>query len=394
MNAIDALVLLAVVVFAWTGWRQGFVAGLLSFAGFLLGGLGAALLLPRIVEALGIPGFAGAVLLAGGILASAILGQTVATIAGRSLRAGLTWTGARAVDSAAGAALNVVALAAVLWIAATAIGLLPSLGFAREVRSSLVLSTIDRAVPDAARNVFSGLRDAVDASGLPRVFSGFGQYAGPDVPPPNPALLRDPAVRAAWPSLAKISASACEANVVGSGFVYATDRVLTNAHVVAGAPSARVVIPGDPTRYDATVVAIDSRIDLAVLHVPGLPAPPLEFAGRLPDTGDSAVVAGFPGGGDLVAEPARVRARIDARGEDIYGRSGVVREVYSFRGTVVPGNSGGPLLSPRGRVFGVVFAAGLGEADTGYAITAAQAAEVAATGRTATAPVDTGACRR
>ncbi|TEX47477.1 MAG: hypothetical protein B7C55_13975 [Actinomycetales bacterium mxb001] len=394
MNAIDALVLLAVVVFAWTGWRQGFVAGLLSFAGFLLGGLGAALLLPRIVEALGIPGFAGAVLLAGGILASAILGQTVATIAGRSLRAGLTWTGARAVDSAAGAALNVVALAAVLWIAATAIGLLPSLGFAREVRSSLVLSTIDRAVPDAARNVFSGLRDAVDASGLPRVFSGFGQYAGPDVPPPNPALLRDPAVRAAWPSLAKISASACETNVVGSGFVYATDRVLTNAHVVAGAPSARVVIPGDPTRYDATVVAIDSRIDLAVLHVPGLPAPPLEFAGRLPDTGDSAVVAGFPGGGDLVAEPARVRARIDARGEDIYGRSGVVREVYSFRGTVVPGNSGGPLLSPRGRVFGVVFAAGLGEADTGYAITAAQAAEVAATGRTATAPVDTGACRR
>ena len=394
MNAIDALVLLAVVVFAWTGWRQGFVAGLLSFAGFLLGGLGAALLLPRIVEALGIPGFAGAVLLAGGILASAILGQTVATIAGRSLRAGLTWTGARAVDSAAGAALNVVALAAVLWIAATAIGLLPGLGLAREVWSSLVLSTIDRAVPDAARNVFSGLRDAVDASGLPRVFSGFGQYAGPDVPPPNPALLRDPAVRAAWPSLAKISASACETNVVGSGFVYATDRVLTNAHVVAGAPSARVVIPGDPTRYDATVVAIDSRIDLAVLHVPGLPAPPLEFAGRLPDTGDSAVVAGFPGGGDLVAEPARVRARIDARGEDIYGRSGVVREVYSFRGTVVPGNSGGPLLSPRGRVFGVVFAAGLGEADTGYAITAAQAAEVAATGRTATAPVDTGACRR
>lgn len=394
MNAIDALVLLAVVVFAWTGWRQGFVAGLLSFAGFLLGGLGAALLLPRIVEALGIPGFAGAVLLAGGILASAILGQTVATIAGRSLRAGLTWTGARAVDSAAGAALNVVALAAVLWIAATAIGLLPGLGLAREVRSSLVLSTIDRAVPDAARNVFSGLRDAVDASGLPRVFSGFGQYAGPDVPPPNPALLSDPAVRAAWPSLAKISASACETNVVGSGFVYATDRVLTNAHVVAGAPSARVVIPGDPTRYDATVVAIDSRIDLAVLHVPGLPAPPLEFAGRLPDTGDSAVVAGFPGGGDLVAEPARVRARIDARGEDIYGRSGVVREVYSFRGTVVPGNSGGPLLSPRGRVFGVVFAAGLGEADTGYAITAEQAAEVAAAGRNATAPVDTGACRR
>ena len=69
----------------------------------------------------------------------------------------------------------------------------------------------------------------------------------------------------------------------------------------------------------------------------------------------------------------RIRARIDARGEDIYGRSGVVRDVYSFRGTVVPGNSGGPLLAPNGRVYGVVFAAGLGEEETGYAITAEQA---------------------
>ena len=394
MNAIDALVLLAVAIFAWTGWRQGFVAGLLSFAGFLLGGLGAALILPRIVEQLAIPGFAGALLLALGILACAILGQALATIAGRSLRQGITWSGARTLDSAGGAALNVVALAAVLWIIATAVGVLPNLGVAREIRASLFLTTIDRGVPDAARNLFSGLRDAVDASGLPRVFSGFGQYAGPDVPPPNPALLRDPAVRAAWPSLAKITADACETGVVGSGFVYAQDRVLTNAHVVAGAPDARVVIPGDPTRYEATIVAIDSRIDLAVLHVPGLPAPPLDFASRVPDTGDSAVVAGFPGGGDLVAEPARIRARIDARGEDIYGRSGVLREVYSFRGNVVPGNSGGPLLSPRGRVFGVVFAAGIGEPDTGYAITAEQAREVVDDGRTATAPVDTGACRR
>ena len=394
MNAIDALVLLAVAIFAWTGWRQGFVAGLLSFAGFLLGGLGAALILPRIVEQLAIPGFAGALLLALGILACAILGQALATIAGRSLRQGITWSGARTLDSAGGAALNVVALAAVLWIIATAVGVMPNLGVAREIRASLFLTTIDRGVPDAARNLFSGLRDAVDASGLPRVFSGFGQYAGPDVPPPNPALLRDPAVRAAWPSLAKITADACETSVVGSGFVYAQDRVLTNAHVVAGAPDARVVIPGDPTRYEATIVAIDSRIDLAVLHVPGLPAPPLDFASRVPDTGDSAVVAGFPGGGDLVAEPARIRARIDARGEDIYGRSGVLREVYSFRGNVVPGNSGGPLLSPRGRVFGVVFAAGIGEPDTGYAITAEQAREVVDDGRTATAPVDTGACRR
>ncbi|MGI9196046.1 MAG: MarP family serine protease [Candidatus Nanopelagicales bacterium] len=394
MNLLDALLLVALVVFAWTGWRQGFVAGLLSFAGFLIGGLGAALLLPRLVSALSLPDFAGAVVLAVGILTSAVVGQAVASVLGRRLRSGLSWKGVRLLDSAAGAALNVAALVIVLWIVAMAVGLLPDMPVAQQVRSSLVLTTIDRAAPDAARNALTGLRGAVDASGLPRVFAGLSQYAGPEVPPPDDELLRNPAVRASWPSLAKVHGVACETSVTGSGFVYAPDRVLTNAHVVAGVNDPWVSVPGDSAAYEGKVVAIDTRIDLAVLYVPGLPAPPLAFATRVPDTGGSAVVVGFPGGGDLVAVPARIRARIDARGEDVYGRSGVVREVYSFRGTVVPGNSGGPLLSPRGRVYGVVFAAGLGEPDTGYAITAQQASAVADEGRSATEPVDTGACRR
>ncbi len=393
MNVVDAIVLAAIVVFAWTGWRQGFVAGLLSFGGFLIGALTAALLLPRVLEGFALPGFLGAVILATAILVAALAGQTLASFLGRRLRSAMTWKGVQVVDSAAGAALNVVALAVVLWIIATAVGLVPSLAVAREIRSSLVLRTLDSAVPDRARDLFSGLRNAVDASGLPRVFSGFGQYAGPQVPAPNDRLLRDPAIRAAWPSLVKVTAVACDAVVTGSGFAYASGRILTNAHVVAGSEQPSVRIPGDPLSYAATVVAIDPRLDLAVLRVDGLPAPPLAFATRAAETGDSAVVAGFPGGGDLEAEAARIRARIDARGEDIYGRSGVVRDVYSFRGTVVPGNSGGPLLAPNGRVYGVVFAAGLGEEETGYAITAEQAAPLAAQGVTASNAVDTGRCR-
>ena len=256
-----------------------------------------------------------------------------------------------------------------------------------------MLRTLDSAVPDRARDLFSGLRNAVDASGLPRVFSGLGQYAGPQVPAPNERLLRDPAVRASWPSLVKITSVACDAVVTGSGFAYAPNRILTNAHVVAGSEQPTIRIPGDPASYGATVVAIDSRLDLAVLRVEGLPAPALTFATRPAQTGDGAVVAGFPGGGDLEAAAARIRARIDARGEDIYGRSGVVRDVYSFRGTVVPGNSGGPLLAPNGRVYGIVFAAGLGEEETGYAITAEQAAPLAQRGAQSIEPVDTGACR-
>lgn len=393
MNLVDAIVIAAIVVFAWTGWRQGFVAGLLSFTGFLTGALAAALVLPRVFDGFDLPGPLGPLLLATAILLAALVGQTLASFLGRRLRSAMTWRGVQVVDSAAGAALNVVALAVVLWIIATAVGLLPTLSVAREIRSSLVLRTLDSAVPDQARDLFSGLRGAVDASGLPRAFSGLAQYAGPQVPAPNERLLRDPAVRAAWPSLVKVTAVACDAVVTGSGFAYARDRILTNAHVVAGADAPSIRIPGDPASYQATVVAIDTRIDLAVLRVDGLPAPALEFAPTPAETGDGAVVAGFPGGGDLEAGAARIRDRIDARGEDVYGRSGVLRDVYSFRGTVVPGNSGGPLLAPTGRVYGVVFAAGLGEPETGYAITAQQAAPIARAGALATEPVDTGRCR-
>lgn len=393
MNIVDAIVLASIVVFAWTGWRQGFVAGLLSFGGFLIAALAAALLLPRVLEGMELPGALGALMLATGILLAALVGQTVASVLGRKLRSAMTSRGVQVVDSAAGAVLNVAALAVVLWIIATAVGLVPTLSVAREVRSSLMLRTLDAAVPDRARDLFSGLRNAVDASGLPRVFSGLGQYAGPQVPAPNERLLRDPAVRAAWPSLVKVTSLACDAVVTGSGFAYAPDRILTNAHVVAGSQSPSVRIPGDPESYAASVVVIDPRLDLAVLRVDGLPAPALIFANRPARTGDGAVVAGFPGGGDLQAGAARIRDRIDARGEDIYGRSGVVRDVYSFRGAVVPGNSGGPLLSPSGRVYGVVFAAGLGEEETGYAITAEQAAPIADRGVQAFEPVDTGACR-
>jgi len=393
VNVVDAIVIAAIAVFAWTGWRQGFVAGLFSFGGFLLGALTAALLLPRVIDGLGLPGFAGAVALATVILIAALAGQALASFVGRRLRSAMTVRGVQVVDSAAGAALNVAALAVVLWIVATAVGLVPSVAVAREIRSSLMLRSLDSAVPDSARDLFAGLRNAVDASGLPRVFSGFSQYAGPQVPAPDEALLQDPAMRAAWQSLAKVTAVACETSVTGSGFAYAPDRILTNAHVVAGSDRPSVRIPGDPAVYDAEVVAIDSRLDLAVLRVDGLPSPALQFTARTATTGDGAVVAGFPGGGDLAASAARIRARIDARGEDIYGRSGVVRDVYSFRGVVVPGNSGGPLLAPSGRVLGVVFAAGLGEKDTGYAITAQQALPIAELGAAAAEPVSTGRCR-
>ena len=128
-----------------------------------------------------------------------------------------------------------------------------------------------------------------------------------------------------------------------------------------------------------------------MLYVPELTAPPLDLddsAGR----GDQAVVAGFPGGGPFRLVAARVRDTINARGPDIYHRKQVTREVFSLYADVEPGNSGGPLLSPDGDVYGVIFAKSLDDPNTGYALTAGQVADAAASGLTRSRGVSTGGC--
>jgi S1-C subfamily serine protease len=70
----------------------------------------------------------------------------------------------------------------------------------------------------------------------------------------------------------------------------------------------------------------------------------------------------------------------------------VTRQIYEIRAVVQSGNSGGPLLSSDGRVYGVVFAAAVGVSDTGFALTAAQVAPAAQAGGQATSAVSTMGC--
>ena len=87
-------------------------------------------------------------------------------------------------------------------------------------------------------------------------------------------------------------------------------------------------------------------------------------------TGTDALVLGYPGGGDFVATPARIREIIELNGPDIYRTTTVTREVYTIRGTVRQGDSGGPLIDLDGQVLGVVFGAAVDDADTGFVLTA------------------------
>ncbi len=101
---------------------------------------------------------------------------------------------------------------------------------------------------------------------------------------------------------------------------------------------------------------------------------------------------GYPQDGPYDVQGARIRAEQRLRSPDIYGKGTVLREVFSLRSTVRPGNSGGPLVSRAGKVTGVVFAASVTDRSTGYALTAEQVSQVAAEAITASTPVDTGDC--
>ena len=96
--------------------------------------------------------------------------------------------------------------------------------------------------------------------------------------------------------------------------------------------------------------------------------------------------------GPFDARAARVRGRLDLRGPDIYGEGRVSRDVFSIRSLVRSGNSGGPLISADGAVIGVIFAASVSDAETGYAVTAAETVPVATAALRANRTVSTGSC--
>ncbi|MEV4643094.1 MarP family serine protease [Actinoplanes sp. NPDC049548] len=295
-----------------------------------------------------------------------------------------------------------VSLTTVVVLAAA--GLVLSLGLGERLKRALVTRPLRRL--DAAGGAVASLVAVLLTAGLVAAwtlddrdaisFEGLVHTAATEVAAPDPALSGAPAVAVARPSLVKVRAAPgaahrCSRGAVGSGFVYAPERVMTNAHVVAGADDVRVETPEG--RLDATVVVYDPDRDLAVLYVPGLTGPALSFVDKPLPGGADAIVLGFPLDGPYQAQPARIVDLARVGGRDIYDSGPVNREMYTIRALVRNGNSGGPLVTPGGRVLGVVFGVSEGRPDTGFALSAEEASAVAEDGTRRTEKVGTGDCR-
>ncbi|MDT0307422.1 MarP family serine protease [Streptomyces sp. DSM 44917] len=371
MNLLDVLLLLGVVLAGVAGFQRGLIAGVISLAGFVGGAALGVWLLPFAVDGLEPGSGEAAVVAMLVVLVPAAVGQAVTWPLAMKLRDSVRWAPARWVDGAGGAVFNGMALLLVAWIAASSLVPTPSPGINRAVSESSVLGGVQDRMPAQAPAWFSRATNALTDAGFPQVFNPFENDPTADVPAPSGDNVTEAARLAAQRSTVKVTASDGFSGHEGSGFVYAPERVLTNAHVVDGAAVTAVQVGGVGRRIEAEVILFDPDVDVAVLRVPGLEAPVLELAGDA-TRGDPAVVAGYPEDGGLDLRAATVAGRTAARGQDIHGNSVVTRDIYAVRSLVRPGNSGGPLLTVEGQVYGMVFARSVNDTETGYVLTADQ----------------------
>lgn len=390
-NTLDLVLIAVGLLFALSGYRQGLVVGVLSLVGFVGGGVLGAKSAPDLLESgplSGLPDVGGVILSVFGL---ALLGQVLAAVVGARLRSRLLWRPLRQADALGGAVVSVVSMLLVVWLVGTAVASSPFTGAAAQVRRSEVIAAVDGVIPGGGKKFFDDFRDLLDKSGFPEVFGDLAPTREAPVDPPDPALARSAAVQKVRDEVLKVTGLArpCQKRVEGTGFVIAKERVMTNAHVVAGVREPEVEVDGFSMK--ATVVLYNPDRDIAVLRVPGLTLAPLTFTGPAAK-GASGVVVGYPQDGPFRADAARVRGVQKARGPNIYDNKTVTREIYSLRARVRPGNSGGPLIDTQGRVLGVIFAAASDDPETGYALTAAEVAPDLRAGATATREVSSQRC--
>lgn len=380
MTKLDWIVVLFALLLAWLGYRQGFIVGVLSFAGFALGAfIGTRvgpLLLPRGSSSPYAPAFG----LLGALLAGAIFASGLEGI-GRRLRRVLPLPGLRLIDGGLGALLSVAIALGVVWIVAAVIAQVPGQGALRsDIQGSVILRALNKMLPPSGPvlNALARLDPLPSLAG-----------PAPNVAPPSSAIARSAGARADAASVVRVLGTACGLAIEGSGWVVGTDEVVTNAHVIAGESDTTVQVEGQAPNLIAAPIAFDPKDDVAILRVPGLREPPLMMASQ-PREGTSGAILGYPENGPFDVQPGRIGHTQQVISQNAYGEGPVLRLLTPLRGLVRPGNSGGPVVAADGKVLATVFASTTGSSvPGGYGVANATVARVL---REVRSQVGTGHC--
>lgn len=388
LTVLDIVLILALLSYLVYGLRNGFLVTVGGLVGFAAGAVAAFFAVPLVSGFVEDSGWRLTAIIASAVVLMA-LGHGLGTMVGRQLRGVVRIRPLRAVDRLVGGALNLVVSALVMSMLAFSISSLGVPVISQQLAESKVIRFIDGLTPTPVKATMAELRSTVIGNGIPTLIEGLDQ--GQRVQVPNTST-NTPALNKAAQSVLRIAGTAyeCGQNQTGTGFVVSEDRVVTNAHVVAGVSQPVVEMP-DGGAMPGRVVYFDTRHDLAVLAVDNLPSQPLPLSSDLPG-GSQAAFAGYPHGGPFQSKPATVQDIATVLVPDIYGNSPAPEDIYRLAGDVQPGNSGGPLLTTEGQVAGVIFAKATSDAEVGFAITMNDLNPVAEQAPALSAAVSSGQC--
>ena len=386
-NWLDLVILVGVGYAAVRGAQLGAVVQLGSYGGFWVGLFIGAFLAPRVASQL-----------SSGLLRSAVLLLIIfgcASVVGGFGRHLGNLVGVRlfryhlgGVDAGVGGAVAVIATLLVVWIIASIVVNLPFATLSSQVATSRIVKTVTKALPPTP-TVFSRIQAYVDSAGFPPVFASLPPSISGPVGLPSQAQV-NAVVAKVQNSVVKIEGIGCGQIQEGSGFVVATNEVVTNAHVVAG--THNISIYDSAGQHPAVVVAFNPELDIAVLRTEGLNDAVLPLNTTVQSRGELGVVLGYPGGGPLTSSSAGVMDAFEAQGRDIYNQAITDRLVYELEAIIRPGNSGGPLLDMSGQVIGVVFSRSTTNPDVGFALAMPAVARQIDAANSATSSVGTGNC--
>ncbi|WP_165164829.1 MarP family serine protease [Corynebacterium qintianiae] len=388
---VDSALVVIIAASFISGWRQGALSAIFSMVGVVAGLIVGLAIAPLLVNLAGTRALKLVILLSVVVLFVG-MGNLVGLTVGTRVRDRARFRSTQVLDSVAGSLFQAAAMAVVVWFISIPLASTVPGRVGDGIRQSAVLGAINSAAPAGMEQLPARLAALLDESGLPPLVSPFAPPVGQQVDAPDPAAVDADVTARLRPSVVHVmgDAESCSRRLMGSGFVAAEDYVVTNAHVVAGTDTVNLdTVLGVKS---AEVVYYNPDVDIAVLRSEKLGLDAIPLARNELASGDNAVVMGFPRSGPFEASPARIRSRINIAGPDIYATGRVEREAYTLRGNIRQGNSGGPLITPKGEVAGMIFGASVDSSDTGYALTLDQVLDEVGPITSHTAPVDTRAC--
>lgn len=389
MTLLDVILGLVLVGFLVAGLARGVWATIGGAAGFLVGAVAAFFAMPLVAGWVSDPVWR-TVAVIGCAIVVVLAGHALGSAAGREIQRSVRSPAVQTLSSLIGGVLNLVVAGVV--IAALSFSI-QAMGFPQvnqHMKQSMVLRGIDYLVPDRVESMFAEVRSVVLDSDIPELT----QLLVPDAEPLPQSIDGELSEAAAVTaeSVARISGIAhqCGQSQSGSGVAISPNRVVTNAHVLAGVSDVSVEMPDGQVRT-GRVVLFDSSRDLALVAVDTLDAGAASVGGPM-ETGEEGYVMGYPAGGPFNAGPAVVQARGESAVNNIYGGASSEVEVYQLNANVRQGNSGGPLVNTDGEVTGIIFARSVEGSSVGFAVTAEQAGDVLTAPDSFTDTVSTGEC--